>query len=158
MRLKRWIPMLLLMASCNRPAPEPAAPEVEPLSVTQWTAKTELFAEYPPLVVGQTSRFAIHLTRLDSYKAMSSGRVEVHLTGGTGPAEVFSVDAPSRPGIFGVDVMPTREGPREMAIVLWLPGLDDEHRVGTVTVYRDQAAALAAPSPDEPAVESISFL
>jgi membrane fusion protein, heavy metal efflux system len=159
MKSMYWIPMLLLMASCSRPAPEPVAePEIEPLAVTQWTAKTELFAEYPPLVVGQTSRFAIHLTRLDTYKALTAGRVEVHLTGGTGSAEVFSADAPSRPGIFGVDVTPTREGSREMAIVLRLPGLDDEHRVGGVTVYRDQASALAAPAPDAPAAETISFL
>jgi cobalt-zinc-cadmium efflux system membrane fusion protein len=151
--------MLLLIAACGRPAPEPVAePEVEPLAVTQWTAKTELFAEYPPLVVGQTSRFAIHLTRLDSFKALTAGRVEVHLSGGTGPAEVFSADAPSRPGIFGVDVTPAHEGSREMAIVLRLPGLDDRHNVGAVTVYRDRAAALAAPPPEEPAVESISFL
>jgi len=149
-----------LTASCSRPAPEPvgALPELEPLAVTEWTDKTELFAEYPPLVVGQTSRFAIHLTRLDSFKALTAGRVEVHLTGGGGPAEVFSADAPSRPGIFGVDVVPARDGAREMAIVLRLPGLDDEHRVGPVTVYRDQAAALAAPVPEEGAVETISFL
>lgn len=159
MKWMRWVSVLLLTASCRGPAPEPVVePEVEPLAVTRWTAKTELFAEYPPLVVGQTSRFAIHLTRLDTYKALTAGRVEVHLTGGTGSAEVFSADAPSRPGIFGVDVTPTREGPREMAIVLRLPGLDDEHRVGAVTVYRDQTTALAAPLPDEPAAESISFL
>ncbi len=155
----RWIPMLLLMASCSRPAPESVVePEIEPLAATRWTATTELFAEYPPLVVGQTSRFAIHLTRLDSFKALTAGRVEVHLSGGAGSDEVFSADAPSRPGIFGVDVTPMREGPREMAIVLRLPGLDDEHHVGVVTVYRDQATALAAPAPVEPAVESISFL
>lgn len=154
-----WIPILLLMTSCSRPRPEPVAePESEPLTVTQWTAKTELFAEYPPLVVGQTSRFAIHLTRLDSFRALSAGHVEVHLTGGPGAAEVFSVDAPSRPGVFGVDVTPAREGSRDMAVVLRLPGLDDEHRVGSVTVYRDRATATAAPAPAEPAGESISFL
>lgn len=159
MKAMCWLPMLVLLASCNRPAPEPVSePEIEPAAVTRWTAKTELFAEYPPLVVGQTSRFAIHLTRLDSYKALTAGRVEVHLSGGTGAAEVFSADAPSRPGIFGVDVTPAREGLRQLAVVLRLPGLDDEHGVGAVTVYRDLTTALAAPLPDEPAVESISFL
>jgi RND family efflux transporter MFP subunit len=159
MKAMGWIPLLLVMASCCQRAPQAVAElELEPLAVTRWTAKTELFAEYPPLVVGQTSRFAIHLTRLDSYQPLTAGRVEVHLSGGAGAAEVFSADAPSRPGIFGVDVTPAREGSREMAIVLRLPGLDDEHRVGAVTVYRDQAAAVAAPAPDEPAGESISFL
>jgi membrane fusion protein, heavy metal efflux system len=154
-----WIPMLVVMASCSRPAPGPvAAPEIEPLAVTQWTPKTELFAEYPPLVAGHTSRFAIHLTRLDTYKALTAGRVEVRLRGGNGAEEVFAADGPSRPGIFGVDVKPAREGAREMTIVLRLPGLDDEHRVGPVTVFRDEAAALAAPAPPESTVETIAFL
>jgi RND family efflux transporter MFP subunit len=155
----RCIPALLLMASCNRPVPEPVVePKIEPLAVTHWTAKTELFAEYPSLVVGQTSRFAIHLTRLDTYKALTAGRVEVHLSGSSGPAEVFSADGPSRPGIFGVDVTPGREGTREMAIVLRLTGLDDEHRVGPVAVYRDAAAARSAPPPEAAVVETIAFL
>jgi hypothetical protein len=97
MKAMGWMPLLVLLVSCSAPAPEPAAePEIEPVAVTRWTTKTELFAEYPPLIVGQTARFAIHLTRLDSYKALTAGRIEVHLTGGTGPAEVFGVDAPSR--------------------------------------------------------------
>lgn len=159
MRSRGWIPVLLLAASCGRPAPEPVAePELEALSVTRWTDRTELFAEYPPLVVGQTSRFAIHLTRLDSFKALTAGHVEVRLSGDGGPAEVFVVDAPSRPGIFGVSVTPTRHGQRELAIVLRLAGLDDEHRLGPVAVYPDLAAARSAPAPDGPAVETISFL
>ncbi|MDQ3348225.1 MAG: efflux RND transporter periplasmic adaptor subunit, partial [Acidobacteriota bacterium] len=70
----------LLGSACSRSAP-PAAEAAEPeaLHVTRWTDKTELFAEYPALTVGQTSRFAIHLTRLDSFKALTEGRVEVHL-------------------------------------------------------------------------------
>ena len=107
MTCMRWIPVLMLMASCSRLAPEQAAePELEPLAVTRWTGKTELFAEYPPLVLGQTSRFAIHLTRLDSFKALITVRVEVHLSGGSNPAEIFTTDSPSRrssrsPASFG---------------------------------------------------------
>ena len=57
----------LLVSGCSRSTPPTAeADEPEVLSVTRWTDKTELFAEYPPLAVGSTSRFAIHLTRLDS--------------------------------------------------------------------------------------------
>ena len=67
--LKSWVSTLLitvLAAGCNRSAaPEAAPEEPEALSVTRWTDKTELFAEYPPLAVGSTSRFAIHLTRLE---------------------------------------------------------------------------------------------
>lgn len=149
----------VLTAGCGRQPSTPAAPDeaLEALSVTQWTDRTELFAEYPPLVVGQTSRFAIHLTRLDTFKALTEGHVEVRLTGGNGPAEVFPVDAPSRPGIFGVDVRPARAGARDLTIVLRSAVLDDEHRVGPVRVYPNLAAARSAPAPDA-GVEGISFL
>ena len=57
----------LLAFACSK-APAPAeTPEPEGLSVTRWTTTTELFAEYPPLVLGETSRFAIHLTRMDTF-------------------------------------------------------------------------------------------
>ena len=51
----------VLAGACSKP---PAAPVAEPasLDVTSWTDKSELFMEYPPLVAGQTVRFAVHLT------------------------------------------------------------------------------------------------
>lgn len=162
MALKRVSSIVLavtLVAGCSRAVSEEeaAAPEaLEPLSVTLWTDRTELFAEYPPLVVGETSRFAIHLTRLDTFKALTEGHVEVRLTGGGGPDESFPVDGPSRPGIFGVDVTPAHAGNRDMAIVLRHPGLDDRHQVGPVTVHHDESAARAAV--EEAEGEAISFL
>jgi membrane fusion protein, heavy metal efflux system len=149
----------VLVSGCGRSTPPAAtADEPEGLSVTRWTDKTELFAEYPPLAVGQTSRFAIHLTRLDSFKALTEGRVEVHLRGGAAPAEVFPVDAPSRPGIFGVDVKPAQAGTREMIIVLRATGLNDEHRVGQVDVHANAEAARAAASSAGEETPGISFL
>lgn len=147
-------------AACSRdvPAPAPEPDEPDPLSVTRWTDKTELFAEYPALTVGETSRFAIHLTRLSGFKAVTKGQVEVHLQGGSAPAEVFRVIGPSRPGIFGVDVKPTHAGPREMVIRLQSESLTDEHRVGEVAVHPTVEAARKAASvaPEEPS--GISFL
>lgn len=158
-----WMPLMLvavLGASCARPtpAPEAAADELEALSVTRWTDRTELFAEYPPLVVGQTSRFAIHLTRLDTFKALTEGRVEVRLTGGGARQESFTVDAPSRPGIFGVDVTPAHAAGRDLAIVLRHPGLDDQHDVGSARVHRNSAEARAPAPLSGDGGEPISFL
>ena len=76
-----------LLAGCRGDAPTAAPTEDEgpdPLSVTRWTAKTELFAEYPALVVGQTSRFAIHLTTLEPFKAVTEGAMDVQLRGADG--------------------------------------------------------------------------
>ena len=161
MALKHLCSILVLSAAawgCNRSAVPAAAPEEpDPLSVTRWTDKTELFAEYPPLVAGGTSRFAIHLTRLDSFKALTEGNVEVRLQGG-GQVEVFRVDAPSRPGIFGVDVRPAQTGKRELVILLKAKGLSDEHRVGDVEVYPNAEAARAATEGDGGDAPGISFL
>lgn len=140
------------------PAAAPAEDEgPEPLSVTRWTQKTELFAEYPTLVVGQTSRFAIHLTTLEPFKAVTDGTMEVQLRGADGQVETFSAKGPSRPGIFGVDVKPARAGKRELIISWRSPAQSDTHNVGPVEVFNDAAAAAAA-APAEADGEAISFL
>lgn len=165
MALKPWWPagllLILLGAACTRAAapPPPAAEDERPgLSVTRWTDRTELFAEFPALTVGEVSRFAIHLTRLDPFKAVTEGQVDVVLQGGGAPDEVFQVDRPSRPGIFGVDVSPRRAGPRTLLIRLRSTGLEDVHRVGEVTVYGDATAARAAAASEEDEATGISFL
>ena len=80
--------LITVAVSCRkgRDAPPVKTAEHEPHaeSVTNWTAKTELFMEYSPLVAGQTSRFAIHLTRLDNFRALAKGTVEVRLIGNAG--------------------------------------------------------------------------
>jgi len=151
--------LILAMSGCTRSTPETvSSAEPEGLSVTRWTDKTELFAEYPPLAVGETSRFAIHLTRLDSFKALTGGQVDVQLRGGAGPAEVFRVQAPSRPGIFGVDVKPTHAGKRDLVITLRSTGLEDEHRVGEVEVHPNAGAATASGKDTAAETPGISFL
>ena len=148
-----------LAAGCNRAAaPEPAPQESRALSVTRWTEKTELFAEYPPLAVGSTSRFAIHLTRLDDFKALTEGNVEVRLEGGSAEPEVFRLDAPSRPGIFGVDVKPVHAGKRQLVIVFKATALNDEHRVGEVDIHPNAEAARAASPAGGEDTPGISFL
>jgi RND family efflux transporter MFP subunit len=126
--------------------------------VTRWTEKTELFAEYSPLAVGETSRFAIHLTRLDTFKPLTEGHVEVHLRSGANQAEVFRVQAASRPGIFGVDVKPAHAGKRELVIVLRSSGVSDEHRVGDVDVHANAEAARVATQGGGEDAGGISFL
>ena len=60
-------------AACGREAPAPEA-ELPTLDVTHWTDKTELFMEYPPLIAGQSALYAVHLTRLSDFSAMTAGR------------------------------------------------------------------------------------
>jgi RND family efflux transporter MFP subunit len=150
---------VVAFGGCNRSAtPEATPEEPETLSVTRWTDKTELFAEYPPLAAGSTSRFAIHLTRLDTFKALTDGHVEVRFEGGSSQPEVFRVDGPSRPGIFGVDVKPAHAGKRQLVISLKAAGLSDEHHVGDVDVHANLEAARAEAPADGSDAPGISFL
>jgi cobalt-zinc-cadmium efflux system membrane fusion protein len=152
---------VMTVASCGREAAQapPPAEGPDPLSVTRWTERTELFAEYPSLVVGQTSRFAIHLTTLNPFKAVLEGGVEVQLKDSAGQTQSFSADAPSRPGIFGVDVKPARAGKFDLIITLRGKTITDTHNVGAVDVYNDAAAATAAAAAmPESQTETFSFL
>ena len=151
---------VVAMTACRRdttPAAEVSDEAAEPLRVTRWTDKTELFAEYPSLVAGHTSRFAIHLTTLDPFKAVTDGTMEVQLRSADGQVESFSAKGPSRPGIFGVDVTPARGGRRDLIIAWRSPAMSDTHNVGAVEVFTDAAAAAAA-APTEAGGEAISFL
>ena len=157
-RIISALTLFCLLAGCQKEAPPSKTPEEpKPISVTRWTDKTELFMEYTPLVAGEKARFAVHFTDLRNFKPVGAGRVVVQILSGVDTAETFVTDAPSRPGIFGVDVSPKSAGTYSMAVQLSSPDLQDLHPVGSVTVYADASKAGAAP-PDEEQGDSISFL
>jgi hypothetical protein len=117
----------LALGYCRGGAVRPeGAADLEAIAVTKWTEKTELFLEYPPLVTGQVSRFSVHLTELSGFKPLTEGRVVVELRSADGSKESFSADAPSRPGIFGLDVKPAKPGAGTLIISLDSPALQDD--------------------------------
>ena len=79
----RYLLIVLLIVAlapgCSRgvqPASGPNA-ETPTLDITNWTGKSELFMEHPPLVAGQTIRFAVHLTRMADFSALNAGRPSI---------------------------------------------------------------------------------
>jgi membrane fusion protein, heavy metal efflux system len=147
----------LCLWACRDASVKPGAAEKSlTMSATRWTDKTELFLEYPPLVAGEVSRFSVHLTDLDSFKPLTSGLVTVELRSPDGGIESFTVDAPSRPGIFGLDVKPVKAGARTMVIRLQSKAFNDVHQVGPEEVFSSRQAA-AGGGPGK-AIEAISFL
>ena len=128
------------------------------VAVTHFTRETELFVEYPTLVVGEESPFAAHLTWLDDFRPVGSGRVTVTLTGGGSPDEQFRVESPSIPGIFRPVARPAHAGKRNLALSLETDSTSVVHELGTVTVFPDiDKAAAAQPHEDEDTGE-IPFL
>ncbi len=138
-------PLVALMAAgACRPGAE--APKADPpsLSVTNWTEKTELYMEYPPLVAGRSALFAVHVTRLDDFKPLDAGRPRIELTPeGGGSASVLPGSEPSRPGAFRVEGTPPAPGRYRWVLFVDAPGLSDRHDLGDVTVFADEQAALA---------------
>ena len=59
------------------------------------------------------------------------------------------MDAPGRPGIFGVDVRPARAGRYRLSVLLDAPGLADRHDLGEVTVLTPAAGAALAAAEEE---------
>lgn len=132
-----------LAVACG-PRNEPAKAESRSLNVTDWTDRTELYMEYPPLVTGRAASFAVHLTRLDDFKPLAEGRPRIEFTpeDGGSPA-VLTGSEPSRPGAFRVEGVPPAPGRYRWDLVIEAPGLSDRHRLGAVTVFADEPAANA---------------
>ena len=112
------------------------------LTVTDWTQKTELYMEHPPLVAGRAVRFAVHLTKLDGFQALNMGTPSIELMPDAGGAKTVLRGAPpSRPGAFRIDGTPPAAGRYHWALTVDAPGLRDRHELGTVTVFADEASA-----------------
>lgn len=112
--------------------------------ITHFTERSELFVEFPRLVVGEKSAFAAHLTRLADFRAIAAGKVTVILSGNGQPEERFSVDTPTQPGIFRPVATPKQAGKREMSIEVATPEFTVTHALGPITVHADRKSADAA--------------
>jgi len=145
-RTTSWAAVMLaigLAVACRKPpAAQPA--EVPSLDVTSWTGSSELFMEYPPLVAGQTVRFAVHLTRLGDFSALNAGRPRIEMVPESGGAMVtLAGSGPLRPGAFRVEGQVPTAGRYKWTLVVDAPGLSDRHDLGIATVFADQTAAVA---------------
>ena len=142
-------------ASACRSQARPAEAHTPTLDVTNWSDKTELFMEYPPLVAGNTALFAVHLTKMSDFKPVTVGQARLEFSPETGGAATFLVGPkPSRPGAFRVEGAAPAAGRYRWALVLDAPGLTDRHDLGSVTVFADDKGALTAAArqpPDEAA-------
>ncbi|HKL50112.1 MAG TPA: HlyD family efflux transporter periplasmic adaptor subunit [Wenzhouxiangellaceae bacterium] len=125
----------------------PGEPEHDPAAeaatevVTDYTAASELFVEFPPLVVDRGSRFAAHVTRLADFAPVRSGRMDVVLLRDGQTAARFRVDAPARAGLFTPTVTPQESGAFELRIEVEAPGLKVVHELGAYRVYADADSA-----------------
>lgn len=103
-------------------------------AVTKWSDETELFMEYPELIVGQEATFAVHLTRLSDFKPISDS--EVYFTFRSGEGAEFSVRETQVqvPGIYGPDVTFEQAGRYDLTIEIF-GMVNDTLHVHGIPVY-----------------------
>ncbi len=97
--------------------PGKEAEEAEPLAITRWTDRYELFVELPPPVAGSKVAYHAHVTRLEGFGAVTDGRFVVRFKRGGTASQEHSVTGVKRPGIFVFegDAPPVGEYQVEMA-------------------------------------------
>lgn len=129
----------LALVACGHPHGTDAEPHEEraALVYTHYTGATELFVEFPALVVGESSTFAAHVTRLSDHEPLTSGTLDVLLESEGKTVARFRVRAPARTGIFTPAVTPRDAGTFDLAIEVVDGGLQSRHELGPVTVFPD---------------------
>jgi RND family efflux transporter MFP subunit len=114
----------LLLTACE--SQKNAVPDEDHggLAVTIWTDRTELFAEFPPLIANHEALVALHLTDLEKFGPVTEGRVTVIATASTGSRNEFSLDRPSSIGIYRIPLNFPAAGKYRLQVVVSNNGSD----------------------------------
>lgn len=133
------------------------AVENEPPSraVTIWTEKMELFMEYPLLVVNEPGKFIIHLTTLDDFQPIRSGKVRLDFRHASGRQFTIEKDSILREGIFTPMVDLPQPGRYDFILSYDGERVDEAFVIDSFEVY---ASADAYPDEAEEGDEGISYL
>lgn len=123
--------------------------EIESEVITHYSDQTELFVEFPPLAVGRASRMAAHLTRLDDFQPLHSGRLDVELRQAGRTVARFRVDEAARDGLFTPTVTPRAAGRFQLVVLFEGEGLNLVHDLGEFQVHESvQTARVRTPAPE----------
>lgn len=129
--------LLFTLSGCNHKEHAPAVAagdKVEPVKVTAYSAKSELFMEYDPPVAGEKTGFLIHLTRLADFKPVTEGGLKMVFTPAAGEPSTFSLPTPTRSGIFKVEATLANPGKYALKLITDGKGFADEIAVSEVKV------------------------
>ncbi len=130
--------------------------EIPRVDYTIWTNQTELFVEFPVLIVGQPSKFAAHFTVMDKHQPVREGSVTVSLIKGDKGIRA-TAESPSSPGVFSPIIQPKESGIHQLVFDLSTPQYKDKIVIKDLMVYANLEEANNAIS-DAGEDGSISFL
>lgn len=123
--------------------------------VTKWTDETELFMEYPELIVGQQATFAVHLTRLSDFRALSNSEVYFTFRSDEGAEVSVRENRVQIPGIYGPDVTFEQAGRYDLTIEIF-GMVNDTLTVQGIPVYNSADEIPQTHSEEDPNL--ITFL
>lgn len=140
--------LLLSLLACDGQQGGSASAPAQ-LVYTSYTASSELFVEFPALVVDQPSRLLAHFTHLENHQPVTVGRVDVLLSQDGRVVAGFRISSSTRDGLFTPVVTPKVAGDFNLSVELHTENGPDSHDLGKVTVFPDSASVQV----DQPAVE-----
>ncbi len=136
------------------------AEELEPISITLFTPKVELFMEYPHLIQGETATFLAHLTVLATGEPVRSGTLILEAQGSDGKGVRVQMDAPARDGLFKPEAVFPAPGPYTCKLIVRSDQVQDTIEIDDLVVHSDlhaaQHAAEGLDGTDPP--DSVPFL
>lgn len=134
--------------------------EEEPIRLTLFTEKMELFMEYPPLVSGIPAEFLAHFSVLETGEPIRSGTLTVEVTPPGGAAQSRTLQAPKRDGLFVPEWTFQSAGTHRLRLTLDGPQVTEVIDVGLVHVHADEHEAqhAAESTPGEEPRDVVPFL
>ncbi len=116
----------------------------EPISLTLFTPKVQLFMEYPQLVRGERAEFLAHLTVLATGEPIRSGTLTFDLTQPDGKGVSETLNAPKRDGLFVPEWSFDEPGSYRLRLIVDSPQVQDAIDVGELVVHANEDAAFHA--------------
>lgn len=127
--------------------------EAEPLAITKWTNRYELFVEFPAPRPDTKLAYHAHVTRLSDFKAVTQGKFTVRFKRDGKTIAEATVDEVKRAGIFTPEGSAPAAGTYTLEMLYEHGGQSDTFDCGPVTVA-DKPPPAAAEAP----AGEISFL
>ncbi|MGM0546541.1 MAG: efflux RND transporter periplasmic adaptor subunit [Bacteroidota bacterium] len=124
-------------------------------SVTQWSDETELFMEFPELIVGKQATFAVHLTRLSDFSPIADSEVYFTFRSDDGTEITRRETEVQTAGIYGPDVAFQQAGRYDLTIEIY-GMVNDTLQVNDIPVYESADEVPATHEDEDP--NQISFL
>jgi RND family efflux transporter MFP subunit len=135
-----WIvPVAALLAGCAEEGTieDDHAHDHGNIAATVWTDRSELFMEYPLLMVDHESEFLAYLTILENFKPVTKGGLTLTFREGTRVVHQVVAERPARDGVFAPVAKLPEAGTFDLEVLVEGPQLSERIDAGTVAVYME---------------------